>query len=129
MLFNSQALILVLLPLALAGWYVAPTRMARQVWVILASLVFYAFWDVRFVPLLVGLTAANWLVARAHAGRPGGAWATLGIVMNLGVLAWVKYANFIADNVAWVLGGRHEGWNIILPLGISFFTCSRRCPT
>lgn len=121
MLFNSQALILGLLPLALAGWYLAPTRPARQGWVVLASLIFYAFWDVRFVPVLVGLTLLNWLVARAHAGHPRGWWADLGIAMNLGVLGWVKYANFIADNVAWALGGRHEGWNIILPLGVSFY--------
>ena len=121
MLFNSQALILGLLPLALAGWYLAPTRPARQGWVVLASLIFYAFWDVRFVPVLVGLTLLNWLVARAHAHHPRGWWADLGIAMNLGVLGWVKYANFIADNVAWALGGRHEGWNIILPLGVSFY--------
>ncbi|MBR0671407.1 MBOAT family O-acyltransferase [Neoroseomonas soli] len=121
MLFNSQALILGLLPLALAGWYLAPTRVARQVWVVLASLVFYAFWDLRFVPVLVGLTLLNWLVARAHAGNPRGWWADLGIAMNLGVLGWVKYANFVADNVAWILGGRHEQWNIILPLGVSFY--------
>ena len=121
MLFNSQALILGLLPLALAGWYLAPTRPVRQAWVVLASLVFYAFWDPRFVPVLVGLTLLNWLVARAHARSPRGWWADLGIAMNLGVLGWVKYANFIADNVAWALGGRHEGWNIILPLGVSFY--------
>ena len=56
MLFNSQALILGLLPIALAGWYLAPTRTVRQWWGVAASLVFYAFWDVRFVPLLAGLT-------------------------------------------------------------------------
>lgn len=121
MLFNSQALILGLLPLALAGWYLAPTRRFRQVWVIVASLVFYAFWDVRFVPLLVGLTFANWIVARAHAGHPRGWWADVGIAMNLAVLGWVKYANFVADNVAWILGGRHGHWDIILPLGVSFY--------
>jgi D-alanyl-lipoteichoic acid acyltransferase DltB (MBOAT superfamily) len=121
MLFNSQALILGLLPLALAGWYFAPTRMVRQWWVVAASLIFYAFWDVRFVPVLVGLTLVNWLVARAHAAKPRGWWADAGIVLNLGVLGWVKYANFIADNVAWALGGRHEQWSIILPLGVSFY--------
>ena len=88
---------------------------------ILASLVFYAFWDLRFVPVLVGLTLVNWLVARAHAASPRGWWADAGILLNLGVLGWVKYANFVADNVAWILGGRHEQWNIILPLGVSFY--------
>jgi D-alanyl-lipoteichoic acid acyltransferase DltB (MBOAT superfamily) len=121
MLFNSQPLILGLLPIALAGWYFAPTRPARQIWVILASLAFYAFWDLRFVPVLVGLTLVNWLVARAHAAKPSGRWADFGILLNLGVLGWVKYANFVADNVAWILGGRHEPWNIILPLGVSFY--------
>lgn len=121
MLFNSQALILGLLPLALLGWYLAPTRALRQGWVVVASLIFYAFWDVRFVPVLVGLTLVNWVVARAHAGNPRGWWADLGILINLAALGWVKYANFIADNVAWILGGRHEAWNIILPLGVSFY--------
>lgn len=121
MLFNSQALILGLLPLALAGWYLAPSRGLRQAWVVVASLLFYAFWDLRFVPVLVGLTLVNWLVARAHAAHPRGRWADAGILLNLGVLAWVKYANFIADNVAWALGGRHEQWSIILPLGVSFY--------
>ncbi|NMJ40196.1 MBOAT family protein [Roseomonas sp. JC162] len=121
MLFNSQALILGLLPLALLGWYLAPSRPARQWWVVVASLAFYAFWDVRFVPVLVGLTLVNWVVARAHAANPRGWWADLGIVLNLAVLGWVKYANFVADNVAWILGGRHEAWNIILPLGVSFY--------
>jgi D-alanyl-lipoteichoic acid acyltransferase DltB (MBOAT superfamily) len=121
MLFNSQALILGLLPLALAGWYFAPSRILRQWWVVGASVAFYAFWDVRFVPVLVGLTLVNWLLARAHAAQPRGWWADAGIVLNLGVLAWVKYANFIADNVAWALGGRHESWSIILPLGVSFY--------
>jgi D-alanyl-lipoteichoic acid acyltransferase DltB (MBOAT superfamily) len=121
MLFNSQALILGLLPAALLGWYLAPTRAARQAWVILASLVFYAFWDLRFVPVLVGLTFVNWLIAGRHAANPRGWWADAGIVLNLGVLAWVKYANFVADNVAWILGGRHEAWDIILPLGVSFY--------
>ncbi len=121
MLFNSQALILGLLPVALLGWYLAPSRAARQVWVILASLVFYAFWDLRFVPVLVGLTFVNWLIARRHVANPRGWWADAGIALNLGVLAWVKYANFVADNVAWILGGRHESWSIILPLGVSFY--------
>ncbi|MBR0645839.1 MBOAT family O-acyltransferase [Plastoroseomonas hellenica] len=121
MLFNSQALILGLLPIALAGWYAAPTRALRQIWAIGASLVFYGFWDIRFVPVLVALTLINWAIGHAHERWPRGIWPILGILLNLGLLAWVKYANFFAENVAWLAGGGHEAWDIILPLGVSFF--------
>ena len=65
MLFNSQVFILVFLPIVLGGYYLlAAHRAWRQAFVVLASLAFYGWWDVRFVPLLAGLTIANWLIAQ-----------------------------------------------------------------
>jgi alginate O-acetyltransferase complex protein AlgI len=123
MLFNSQAFILAFLPCVLLLYYAAAERRAlRQAVLVGASLVFYGWWDIRFVPLLVGLTLANWLVVRAY-----GAWRrdwllVAGVVMNLAVLGVCKYANFAADSWAALWGGEHQPWNIVLPLGISFFT-------
>ena len=69
MLFNSQVFIVGFLPIVLALYYaVAAHRVARQTVVVLASLVFYGWWDVRFVPLLAGLTVANWLIAQWFGG-------------------------------------------------------------
>ncbi len=67
MLFQSQGFILLFLPAAVMAYYlVAGSAVARQ-WVLIAvSLVFYGWWDARFIPLLVGQIAATWLVARVH---------------------------------------------------------------
>ncbi|MBV9357424.1 MAG: MBOAT family protein [Chloroflexi bacterium] len=122
MLFNSQLFIFGFLPVVLAGYYaLAGTRRWRQAWVIVASIAFYGYWDVRFVPLLVGLTLANWLVAQWF-GLARRRWIPLaGIVMNLLVLALFKYADFIRGSVFGVVGEPWEPWRLILPLGISFF--------
>ncbi len=65
MLFNSQVFICGFLPVVLGLYYaLAGRRIARQLLIVAASLVFYGWWDVRFVPLLVSLTLANWLIAR-----------------------------------------------------------------
>ena len=123
MLFNSQAFIFAFLPVVLVLYYLAAERRALRQWIVIAaSLVFYGYWDWRFVPLLAGLTVANWLIAYGHGKGAGrGHLPTLGIVLNLAVLIGFKYANFAADNVAALLGQEHRAWSIILPLGISFF--------
>jgi D-alanyl-lipoteichoic acid acyltransferase DltB (MBOAT superfamily) len=122
MLFNSQAFIVCFLPVVLSLYYLlAASRPARQAVVVLASIAFYAWWDVRFVPLLVGLTVANWLVAQWF-----GAWQAkwipvLGVVLNLAVLGLFKYADFFRGTVFGLLGQDWHPWDLVLPLGISFF--------
>ena len=127
MLFNSQIFIFAFLPLALLGYYaLAGSRPLRQLWIILASLGFYAYWDIRFVPLLVTLTMANWLIARWF-GWSGRRWIPLlGVVLNLCVLALFKYADFLRGTVFGVASSfgtnvDWQPWQLILPLGISFF--------
>ncbi|HYZ65018.1 MAG TPA: MBOAT family protein [Acetobacteraceae bacterium] len=122
MLFNSQIFVFFFLPLVLAGYYaLAWSRGLRQAWVIAASIAFYGYWDIRFVPLLVGLTMANWLIALWF-GRTRQNWIPLlGIVLNLCVLALFKYADFIRGSLFGVAGEPWEPWSLILPLGISFF--------
>ncbi len=122
MLFSSQAFVLAFLPVVLGLYYAAPGLRARQVVLVVASLVFYGYWDVRFVPALVGLTLAIWLIVRWYAATRRRAVLTLGIVLNLTVLGICKYANFLGANVAAALGIGFTPFDIILPLGISFFT-------
>jgi len=122
MLFNSQVFICGFLPVVVALYYaLAGRRRARQVLIIVASLVFYGWWDVRFVPLLVGLTLANWLVAQWYGARHARFIPLLGVAMNLGVLAVFKYADFLRATYYGVLGESWTPWHLILPLGISFF--------
>ncbi len=123
MLFSSQPFILLFLPLALVCYYAAGVSRTPRLCVLLAcSLVFYSWWDVRFVPLLVGTVTVNWGLSRL-AQRPGRRWLLdVAIVGNLLLLGAFKYANFAAENVLGLAGIAFEPWTIILPLGISFFT-------
>lgn len=123
MLFNSQIFLLLFLPLALYVYYrVAANRVWREWLLISSSLVFYGYWDYRLVPLLVGSVIANWLFAASFRGKRHHAIVTLGIALNLAILGTFKYADFFAGSLSWVMGEQHTNWNIILPLGISFFT-------
>lgn len=122
MLFNTQAFVLGFLPVALGLFYAARSHAGRQAVLVGASLAFYGFWDVRFVPALVGLTLANWLVVRWWAAYRRRGILGLGIALNLGVLGVCKYADFLGANVAAVLGMPFTPFGIILPLGVSFFT-------
>ncbi len=122
MLFNSQVFILVFLPIVLGGYYLlAAHRAWRQAFVVLASLAFYGWWDVRFVPLLAGLTIANWLIAQWFGSWRAQWIPVLGVVLNLAVLAVFKYADFLRGTAFGVLGEAWQPWSLILPLGISFF--------
>ena len=122
MLFNSQVFIIGFLPVVLALYYaLAAHREARQLLLVLASLGFYGWWDMRFVPLLTGLTLANWLIA-AWFGRTEARWIpVLGVVLNLAVLGLFKYADFLRGTVFDLTATPWEPWRLILPLGISFF--------
>jgi alginate O-acetyltransferase complex protein AlgI len=131
-LFHSQTFIVGFLPPVLLLYYaLARWRFARQSLLVAASMVFYAWWDPRYVPLLVGLALATWLIARGYllmteAPRPTARWwATalllLGMALNLGALAVFKYADFIGENVAWLFAAPWTPLHLVLPLGISFF--------
>jgi len=122
MLFNSQAFIVGFLPLVLGLYYaLASYRAARQAVVVVASLGFYGWWDVRFVPLLVGLTLGNWLVVQWFARQRAQWIPLLGVALNLAVLGLFKYADFFRSTADALIGEQFHPWQLILPLGISFF--------
>ena len=123
MLFSSQPFLLLFLPLSLITYYAfSQSYLARVSVLTIASLGFYAWWDPRFVPLLVAMIALNWGIVRFHE-RANKRWVILlGVGANLAVLGLFKYANFFAESALDLVGVAHQQWSIILPLGISFFT-------
>ena len=122
MLFSAQAFVLLFLPATLSLYYgLFEQRQLRQAFLVLASLVFYGFWDVRFVPFLVALTFANWGFAEAFRRSRRPAWLVLGVILNLAMLVFFKYTNFLASIAAALVGQAFDPFAIILPLGISFF--------
>lgn len=123
MLFNSQGFLLLFLPIVLGGYYVfAGNRLVREWLLIAASFFFYGYWDYRLIPLLAGSIIANWLFAKVIRAEGSRAAFVAGIALNLGIIGVFKYADFFAGSLAWALGEVHSPWNIVLPLGISFFT-------
>lgn len=123
MLFSSQIFLLVFLPAVVFAYHAAPARRdVRLVLLLVASFVFYGWWDPRFLPLLGGTIAVNWLAVRAWAATRRGAVLIAAVVFNLGLLGLFKYANFFAESVLSLAGVAFEPWTIVLPLGISFFT-------
>ncbi len=124
MLFNSFPFLFGFLPAALGlHWLVERARPDWRVPVlVLLSLAFYGWWDVRFLPLLCASIGLNWLVARAF-GRTRAAWLVpAAIAANLVVLGVFKYAGFAADLVGAATGFALPRTEWALPLGISFFT-------
>jgi len=123
MLFNSYAFLLVFLPAALIIYALAdPHPRLRMPVVILLSLIFYAYWDVRFLPLLVASILVNWLAAKWYVATKQGAIVTAAIVLNLVSLGVFKYTNFFAETFTSLSGIAFGPFGIALPLGISFFT-------
>ena len=128
MIFNSLtylALLLLVVPL----YWVLPYR-ERLLLIFLASLTFYGFWRVEFLPLLLLSTTLDWWIAQLMTNQKGRVrfrLLLLSITVNLGLLFYFKYLIFFSSNAigfANLLGADIDPilLKIILPLGISFYT-------
>jgi alginate O-acetyltransferase complex protein AlgI len=123
MLFQSQFYVLVFLPLVTAVYYAAARSLVARQWVLIAaSMVFYGWWDVRFVLLPVAQIAMTWLLALAHARNGCRGLLMLGIALNLASLGTFKYLNFALATLQAASGVVLPHADIILPIGISFFS-------
>ncbi|CDG84620.1 MBOAT family O-acyltransferase [Janthinobacterium agaricidamnosum] len=131
MLFNSFPFFLVFLPLALLAYFVLSTYSLRLsiIFLLLASIAFYCYWDIAFLPLLGVSICSNFVIGRAisqrrEVGRLPAAktWLVCGLVFNLSLLVFFKYADFLIGNLAWLTGAPWRTIGIALPIGISFFT-------
>ncbi|HEY6454257.1 MAG TPA: MBOAT family protein [Steroidobacteraceae bacterium] len=132
MLFNSFIFALLFLPITLGGFFLIARRShgAAALWLALASLVFYGWWNPRFVTLLLASVAFNYLIgraiARAVARGTVGALARLltftAIAVDLLTLGVFKYLNFFIATADSFAPSLLPLTHIVLPLGISFFT-------
>lgn len=131
MLFSSYIFIFGFLPLALVATYLAGWRMqplAKLVLTVL-SLGFYAWWRPAHLPLLLFSIVFNYavggIIQKAHERQRERAvklWLIFGLVVDVALLGYFKYANFLADNLSGLFGFESSLPPIILPLAISFFT-------
>lgn len=143
MLFNSYIFIFLFLPLCLAGFYILQNRQATlaKVWLTCCSLWFYGYFNQYYLLIMIFSILGNYLVhgwivkARdmERRGQEGPGKNGLfrknsksimaaGVALNLLVLFYFKYFDFFLDNINTLLGSSIPLKNILLPLGISFFT-------
>ena len=130
MLFSSYEFLVLFFPVTLLGYFLinrlGPIGLGR-LWLLVMSLTYYGWWNINYVPLILGTILFNYVVSlalmRRHAqNRPTGLWLAFGVSANLALLGYYKYANFFLDNVIGAAGGRFDVLHIALPLGISFYT-------
>ncbi len=131
MLFNSIDF-LIFFSVFLLGYFLVRHHLRARNWlIVVASYIFYAWWDYRFVALLLWSTAVDYLVAlgmaRWNSSNHRKALLLLSLVSNLGVLFFFKYFDFFRESMRLLLAdfGMQTHWGslqFILPVGISFYT-------
>lgn len=133
MIFSSPQFILLFLPIAFFGYfYLNRIRLvlAGKAWLVAVSLFFYAYWNVAYLPLLLGSIIFNFAVGSGLTPNQTSRRSrfsrrfllTSSIVANLALLGYFKYANFLIDNINTAFNAAYVLPPILLPLGISFFT-------
>ena len=126
MIFSSSTFLLAFLPLTLLCYFLVPGRAAKNVLLLLASLIFYAWGEPVYLFLMILSILVNWLFGLAISCAPSarrGLLLALDVIVNLGILGFFKYEGFLAANI-----NALAGWEVIpdislpLPIGISFYT-------
>lgn len=132
MLFNSSVFILFFLIVFFVYWFILNKKLQQQnIFLAIVSFIFYGWWDWRFLILLfISLSVDFYLgkiIAAASDVKKRKQYIILSVIFNLGLLSFFKYFNFFIDSSVTLL--QHLGFqpnistlNIILPVGISFYT-------
>lgn len=125
MLFSSLEFLFCFLPLVLLGYFLLRGA-AKNYFLLLASLFFYAWGEPFFVLVMLGVIVLDYVFAmligtRQRAGARGKFWLVLAVVANIGILFVYKYLNFFTQNLSRIFGDAIPVTSIVLPIGISFF--------
>lgn len=133
MLFNSFGFLLFLPCVFLVYWAFSRHVRLQNLLVVLASYLFYGWWDWRFLALIAFTSAWSYVVGlvelRRWGARPSRILLTLSLLVNLGILGYFKYCDFFVDSLVSLLRGlgcsglsAMSTLDIVLPVGISFYT-------
>lgn len=125
MVFSSAVFLLMFLPIVFVGNTLIKKEFSNY-FLLIASLVFYAWGEPYLVLLMIVSVLVNWLVGLALAktiGKTRSLFLVLGIICDLGILGYYKYAGFFAETVNFLFKSEViPVLEIALPIGISFFT-------
>lgn len=126
MVFSSTIFLCVYLPLVLLGYYICPKK-GRNLFLLIASLVFYAWGEPKYVFLMIFSILVNYIFGRLMDKHRENKkrlklMLVLSVVIDLGLLSVFKYTDFIITNVNAIFGSSFDLLKIALPIGISFYT-------
>lgn len=128
MLFNTYGFIFIFLPITLIIFLkigrLSHHRVAMS-WLILSSLFFYGWWNPIYLGLILGSIIFNYALGVILSNSyliNRKLILTFGIVVNIGLIGYYKYTNFVIDNINILLNSNFYVEQIVLPLAISFFT-------
>lgn len=126
MVFSSTIFLCVYLPLVLLGYYICPKK-GRNLFLLIVSLVFYAWGEPKYVFLMIFSILVNYIFGRLMDKHRENKkrlklMLVLSVVIDLGLLSVFKYTDFIITNVNAIFGSSFDLLNIALPIGISFYT-------
>ena len=122
MLFSSLLFLYAFLPVCLLLYFLVPGLTGKNIVLLCASLVFYAWGEPVYVFLMLAVAALNWGFGLLLEKRPEKLWLALCVALNLVSLVVFKYAGFLVENCNALFGAAFRVPQISLPIGISFYT-------
>ncbi len=122
MVFSSLLFLYAFLPICLLLYFLVPGLTGKNIVLLCASLVFYAWGEPVYVFLMLAVAALNWGFGLLLEKRPEKLWLALCVALNLVSLVVFKYAGFLVENCNALFGAAFRVPQISLPIGISFYT-------
>ena len=129
MLFNSYVYIFAFLPIVFFTYFYLVKRewlLASKALLVLSSLFFYAWWNIKYLPLILVSMFVNYAIGTTLSNnkikRHNRKLLIAGIVFNVGLLGYFKYADFFIKNINFIANANIPLLHLALPLAISFFT-------
>ena len=125
MLFNSYEFIFLFLPITFFVYFFLLRKklvVCAKTFLVFASLFFYSWWNPKYLPLILGSMFFNFIIGRKLSSNPSKPLLIFGIIANVALLGYFKYADFFIENVNSLFGTNIDLLNLALPLAISFFT-------
>lgn len=125
MLFSSMTFLFVFMPLVMAVYFLSKKEIRNYV-LLIASIIFYAWGEPRYLAIMIITILVNYagaiLLDKHYSSRQRLWIVSLTIVLDLSFLFYFKYFNFVVDNINGVLTTDFQLLDVIMPIGISFYT-------
>lgn len=125
MVFSTIIFLCAFLPIVIIGYYLLPAK-AKNIWLLLCSIFFYAWGEPKFVWIMLGSILANYIFGRLLDRSQGEKRSRLilaaAVFVNLGILFVFKYFTFVMETIQKITLGSFNVIQIALPIGISFYT-------